>query len=87
MISCSVLRSLAEDEVKTEADVVEGMDASVRSKGKSLRPSSFHQQVTISVFTECRLLRIDVNRKKKKVEKTPNRFSCSFRTGISVSVK
>lgn len=28
------LRSLAEDEVKTEADVVEGMDASVRSKGK-----------------------------------------------------
>lgn len=29
-----VLCSLAEDEVKTEADVVEGMDASVRSKGR-----------------------------------------------------
>ncbi len=37
--SCSMLCSLAEDEVKTESDVVEGMDASVRSKGKSLRPS------------------------------------------------
>lgn len=33
-----VLCSLAEDEVKTEADVVEGMDASVRSKGKPQRP-------------------------------------------------
>lgn len=32
------LCSLAEDEVKTEADVVEGMDASVRSKGKPRRP-------------------------------------------------
>lgn len=32
------LCSLAEDEVKTEADVVEGMDASVRSKGKPGRP-------------------------------------------------
>lgn len=32
------LCSLAEDEVKTEADVVEGMDASVRSKGKAQRP-------------------------------------------------
>lgn len=32
------LCSLAEDEVKTEADVVEGMDASVRSKGKPQRP-------------------------------------------------
>ena len=40
MCSCLVLCSLAEDEVKTESDVVEGMDASVRSKGKSLRPSS-----------------------------------------------
>uniref|UniRef100_A0A8C4IRL2 Protein kinase C-binding protein 1 n=1 Tax=Dicentrarchus labrax TaxID=13489 RepID=A0A8C4IRL2_DICLA len=29
---CSVLCSLAEEEVKTESDVVEGMDASVRSK-------------------------------------------------------
>uniref|UniRef100_A0AAQ5YVK7 Protein kinase C binding protein 1, like n=1 Tax=Amphiprion ocellaris TaxID=80972 RepID=A0AAQ5YVK7_AMPOC len=34
----SVLCSLAEEEIKTEPDVVEGMDASVRSKGKSLRP-------------------------------------------------
>lgn len=42
VIPCSALCSLAEDEVKTEADVVEGMDASVRSKGKSLRPSSSH---------------------------------------------
>lgn len=33
------LCSLAEDEVKTEADVVEGMDASVRSKGKPRRPA------------------------------------------------
>lgn len=49
MISCSLLCSLAEDEVKTEADVVEGMDASVRSKGKSLRPSGSHQQVTICI--------------------------------------
>lgn len=32
------LCSLAEDEVKTEADVVEGMDASARSKGKPHRP-------------------------------------------------
>lgn len=40
MCSCLVLCSLAEDEVKTESDVVEGMDASVRSKGKSLRPNS-----------------------------------------------
>lgn len=38
--SCSVLCSLAEEEVKTESDVVEGMDASARSKGKSLRPST-----------------------------------------------
>lgn len=37
-----MLCSLAEDEVKTEADVVEGMDASVRSKGKSLRPNTLH---------------------------------------------
>uniref|UniRef100_A0A665TDP4 Protein kinase C-binding protein 1-like n=1 Tax=Echeneis naucrates TaxID=173247 RepID=A0A665TDP4_ECHNA len=29
---------LAEEEIKTESDVVEGMDASLRSKGKSLRP-------------------------------------------------
>ncbi|CAG04070.1 unnamed protein product [Tetraodon nigroviridis] len=32
--------SLAEDEVKTEADVVEAMDASVRSKGKPQRPGT-----------------------------------------------
>ena len=30
-------RSLAEEEIKTESDVVEGMDASLRSKGKSLK--------------------------------------------------
>lgn len=30
-----VLCSLAEEEIKTESDVVEGMDASARSKGKS----------------------------------------------------
>uniref|UniRef100_A0A8C4IV74 Protein kinase C-binding protein 1 n=1 Tax=Dicentrarchus labrax TaxID=13489 RepID=A0A8C4IV74_DICLA len=35
---CSVLCSLAEEEVKTESDVVEGMDASVRSKGSAERP-------------------------------------------------
>lgn len=34
--SCSVLCSLAEEEIKTESDVVEGMDASLRSKGMSL---------------------------------------------------
>uniref|UniRef100_A0A3Q3N7Q3 Protein kinase C-binding protein 1-like n=1 Tax=Mastacembelus armatus TaxID=205130 RepID=A0A3Q3N7Q3_9TELE len=34
----SVLCSLAEEEIKTESDVVEGMDASLRSKGTSLRP-------------------------------------------------
>lgn len=34
--------SLAEEEIKTESDVVEGMDASARSKGKSLRPSTSH---------------------------------------------
>lgn len=32
--ACFVLRSLAEEEIKTEPDVVEGMDASARSKGK-----------------------------------------------------
>lgn len=37
-VPARVLCSLAEDEVKTEADVVEGMDASVRSKGKPQRP-------------------------------------------------
>lgn len=63
MISSSVRRSLAEDEVKTEADVVEGMDASVRSKGKCPRPSGSHQQVTASVSTECRPLGIDGDRK------------------------
>lgn len=54
--SCLALCSLAEDEVKTEADVVEGMDASVRSKGKSLRPSSSHYEPNIFVvfsFREC----------------------------------
>jgi len=29
------LRSLAEEEIKTESDVVEGMEAAVRSKGES----------------------------------------------------
>lgn len=70
VISCPLLRSLAEEEVKTEADVVEGMDASVRSKGKSLRPSDSHQQVTISIFTDCKLLEMDIDRNgKKKGEK------------------
>uniref|UniRef100_A0A672JEH8 Protein kinase C-binding protein 1-like n=1 Tax=Salarias fasciatus TaxID=181472 RepID=A0A672JEH8_SALFA len=32
------LNFLAEEEIKTESDVVEGMDASARSKGKPLRP-------------------------------------------------
>uniref|UniRef100_A0A8C4IV65 Protein kinase C-binding protein 1 n=1 Tax=Dicentrarchus labrax TaxID=13489 RepID=A0A8C4IV65_DICLA len=45
---CSVLCSLAEEEVKTESDVVEGMDASVRSKGKSLRPSLAPQKRKVS---------------------------------------
>lgn len=31
----SVLCSLAEDEVQTESDVVEGMDVALRSKGKN----------------------------------------------------
>lgn len=39
MCSCSLLCSLAEEEIKAESDVVEGMDASVRSKGKSLKAS------------------------------------------------
>uniref|UniRef100_A0A671VSD5 Protein kinase C binding protein 1, like n=1 Tax=Sparus aurata TaxID=8175 RepID=A0A671VSD5_SPAAU len=43
-----VLCSLAEDEVKTESDVVEGMDASVRSKGKSLRPNTAPQKRKVS---------------------------------------
>jgi hypothetical protein len=30
-----VLCSLAEDEVQTESDVVEGMDVALRSKGKN----------------------------------------------------
>lgn len=34
----SMLCSLAEEEIKTESDVVEGMDAALRSKGKSPRP-------------------------------------------------
>lgn len=38
--SCWVRCSLAEEEIKTESDVVEGMDASLRSKGKSLRPGT-----------------------------------------------
>lgn len=37
MCSCSLLCSLAEEEIKKEPDVVEGMDASLRSKGKSLK--------------------------------------------------
>uniref|UniRef100_A0AAQ4PR19 Protein kinase C binding protein 1, like n=1 Tax=Gasterosteus aculeatus aculeatus TaxID=481459 RepID=A0AAQ4PR19_GASAC len=35
----SALCSLAEEEIKTESDVVEGMDATARAKGKSPRPS------------------------------------------------
>ena len=34
----SIRRSLAEEEIKTESDVVEGMDVSMRSKGKPKAP-------------------------------------------------
>lgn len=46
--SCLVLCSLAEEEIKTESDVVEGMNASARSKGKSLRPSTSHSDLKMS---------------------------------------
>ena len=43
--SCVLLSSLAEEEIKTESDVVEGMDASVRSKGKS--PKAEHLSLRV----------------------------------------
>lgn len=43
----SVLCSLAEEEIKTESDVVEGMDASVRSKGKSLKAECLASETDI----------------------------------------
>lgn len=66
MCSCLALCSLAEDEVKTEADVVEGMDASVRSKGKSLRPSSSRYEPNICVVLVSENVEVNDCEVKKK---------------------
>lgn len=50
---CSLLCSLAEEEIKKEPDVVEGMDASLRSKGKSLK--------AVNVLTEVKHDRVGEN--------------------------